>query len=116
MCSHNPKVEGGVVVGGSGSRGCLSLDDKPPSSLLAQEIMVRLKMIDSKMCKILFILSPISSKEEGLKSSISQNYYKQIIDSIRYNRVIVILISCMSRLFSLEVRIYKSVGFYLEGV
>ena len=67
----------------------LSVDaDEPPSSL-PQEIMVRLKRSTNKMCKILFIFSPISNERIRFEELLFQHFTNRLsiqFDIIAHSR------------------------------
>ena len=67
----------------------LSVDaDEPPSSL-PHEIMVRLKRKTNKMCKILFIFSPISNERRRFEELLFQHFTNRLsnqFDIIAHSR------------------------------
>ena len=67
----------------------LSVDaDEPPSSL-PQEIMVRLKRDTNKICKILFIFSPISNERRRFEELLFQHFTNRLsnqFDIIAHSR------------------------------
>ena len=93
----------------------LSVDaDEPPSSL-PQEIMVRLKRSTIKMCKILFIFSPISNERRRFEELLFQHFTNRLsiqFDIIAHSRPNFIYFKTFYS--GLEGKIYKNLGFYLE--
>ena len=71
-----------------------SLPEPPPSSLLVHEIMVRLKRSTNKMCKILFIFSPISNERRRFEELLFQNPTIRL--SIQFDILIVKIWKCNS--------------------
>ena len=67
----------------------MSVDaDEPPSSL-PQEIIVRLKRSTIKMCKILFIFSPVSNERRRFKELLFQHFTNRLsnqFDIIAHSR------------------------------
>jgi len=62
--------------------------DEPPSSLL-HEIMVRLKRDTNKICKILFIFSPISNERRRFEVLLFQHFTNRLsnqFDIIAHSR------------------------------
>ena len=53
------------------------LEEEPPSSV-PQETMVRLKRNTNKMCKILFIFSPISNERRRFKELLFQHFTNRL--------------------------------------
>ena len=63
--------------------------EPPPSSLLVHEIMVRLRRKTHKMCKILFIFSPISNERRRFEELLFQHFTNRLsnqFDIIAHSR------------------------------
>ena len=95
----------------------LSVDaDEPPSSL-PQEIMVRLKRSTNKMCKILFIFSPISNERRRFEELLFQHFTNRLsiqFDIIAHSRPNFMYVKTFYS--DLEGRFTRNVEDYLEGV
>ena len=93
----------------------MSVDaDEPPSSL-PQEIMVRLKRSTNKMCKILFIFSPISNERRRFEELLFQHFTNRLsnqFDIIAHSRPNFMYVKTFYS--DLEGRFTRKWGFYLE--